>query len=90
LNESQAGHLLSNILAQTKRLEDIDAQNKRLEDTVAGLSFENKLMSSKLQLARATDSQQLQQEQEEGQGQKQEAMAISKFDVLTNWLHNEK
>jgi hypothetical protein len=31
LNESQAGHLLSNILAQNERLEDIVAQNKRLE-----------------------------------------------------------
>jgi hypothetical protein len=38
-NESQTGHLLSNILAQNKRLEDIVAQNKRLEDIVAGLSL---------------------------------------------------
>jgi hypothetical protein len=43
-NEPQAGHLLSNILAQNERLEDIVAQNKRLEDIVAGPSFENELM----------------------------------------------
>jgi hypothetical protein len=64
--------LLSNILAQSKRLEDIDAQNKRLEDIIESLLFKNKLMSSRLQLANS----QLQQEQEEEQGQQQEAMAI--------------
>jgi hypothetical protein len=89
-NDTQAGHLLSNILAQNKRLEDIVAQDERLEDIVAGLSFENKLMSSRLQMARAMDSQELQQDQEEEQRQQQEAMVISKSDVLTNWLHNEK
>jgi hypothetical protein len=58
LNEPQAGHLLLNILAK----------NERLEDIVAGLSFENKFMSSRLQLDRVTNSQ-LQQEQKEEQGQ---------------------
>jgi hypothetical protein len=89
LNEPQAGHLLSNILAQNERLEDSVAQNERLEGIVAGLSFENKLMSSRLQMARATNSQ-LQQDQEEELSQQQEAMAVSKFDVLTNRLHHEK
>jgi abortive infection bacteriophage resistance protein len=89
LNELQAGHLLPNILAQNERLEDIVAQNKRLEDIVAGLSFENELMSSRLQMARATNSQ-LQQDQEEELSQQQEAMAVSKFDVITNRSHHAK
>jgi hypothetical protein len=89
LNEPQAGHLLSNILAQNERLEGIVAQNKRLEDIVAGLSFENELMSSRLQMARATNSQ-LQQDQEEELSQQQEAMAVSKFDVITNRSHHAK
>ena len=89
-NEPQAGYLLSNILAQNQRLEDIVAQNERLEDIVAGLSIENKLMSSRLQMARATNSQ-LQQDQEEQElSQQQERMAISKFDVLTNRSHHAK
>ncbi len=88
-NEPQAGHLLSNILAQNERLDDIVAQNERLEGIVAGLSIENKLMSSRLQMARATNSQ-LQQDQEEELSQQQEAMAISKFDVLTNRSHHAK
>jgi hypothetical protein len=88
-NEPQAGHLLSNILAQNERLEDIVAQNERLEDIVAGLSIENKLMSSRLQMARATNSQ-LQQDQEEELSQQQEAMAVSKFDMLTNRSHHAK
>ena len=87
LNEPQTGHLLSNILAQNERLEDTVAQKERLEDVVAGLSFENELMSSRLQMARAENSQ-LQQDQEEELSQQQEAMAISKFDILTNWLHH--
>jgi hypothetical protein len=87
-NEPQAGHLLLNILAQNERLEAIVAQNERLEDVVAGLSFENELMSSRLQMARATNSQLQQQDQEEELSQQQEAMAISKFDILTNWLHH--
>ncbi len=81
-NEPQAGHLLSNILAQNQRLEDIVAQNERLEDIVAGLSIENKLMSSRLQMARATNSQ-LQQDQEEELSQQQE-------DILTNRWHHAK
>ena len=89
-NEPQAGHLLSNILAQNERLDDIVAQNERLEGIVAGLSIENKLMSSRLQMARATNSQ-LQQDQEEQElSQQQERMAISKFDVLTNQSHHAK
>jgi hypothetical protein len=65
------------------------AQNERLEDIVAGLSFENKLMSPRLQMARATHSQ-LQLDQEEELNQQQEAIAVSKFDVLTNRSHHEK
>jgi hypothetical protein len=47
------------------------------------------LMSSRLQMARATNSQ-LQQDQEEELSQQQENIAISKFDVLTNCSHHAK
>jgi hypothetical protein len=40
-------------------------------------------------MARATNSQ-LQQDQEEELSQQQEAMAVSKFDVITNRLHHAK
>jgi hypothetical protein len=81
--------LLSNILAQNERLEDIVAHNERLENVIAGLSFENESMSSRLQMARAMNSQ-LQQDQEKELSQQQEAMAISKFDILTNRSHHAK
>jgi abortive infection bacteriophage resistance protein len=68
---------------------DSFSDEQRLEDVVAGLSFENELMSSRLQIARATNSQ-LQQDQEEELSQQQEAMAISKFDILTNRSHHAK
>jgi hypothetical protein len=46
-------------------------------------------MSSRLQMARATNSQ-LQQDQEEELSQQQEAMAVSKFDVITNRSYHAK
>jgi hypothetical protein len=85
--------LLSNILL---------AKNVRLECIVAGLSSENRLMSSRLELAMATNIQLQQEEQEEQEeegeegeeedeeGQQEEALGISKFDVVTNRSHLEK
>jgi hypothetical protein len=55
-----------------------------------GLSFKNKLMSSRLQLAGATNSHFQEEQEEEDQGQQQEATAMPKFDLFTNWSHHEK
>jgi hypothetical protein len=62
---------------------NILARNNRLEDIVAGLSLQNQMLSSKLQLACATNSQLVsteeeqehdeEEEKEEEQGQQQEA-----------------
>jgi hypothetical protein len=72
---------------------NILAQNTRLEDVIAGLSSQNQVLSLKLQIACATNSQLVSDEEEEqehveGEEQEQEqeeaGAPISNWDIVRN------